>query len=99
MKQLVFIVVMSMLSLFTTAQCPDGPIPKFWHPNQLDSFQLLYPHCDDYDFQFTKIDGVYVKPSETPRKDQLVYVICLIAVLIVILLMIKLVTRKVDYFR
>jgi len=66
-------IILMLLFLFsissTIAQCPKGPEPFFWHPDQLDSFKLIYPNCEKYSWQFTMERGEYIMP----RKGDLLF--------------------------
>lgn len=81
------------------AQCPEGQRQTFWHPSQIDSFKLLYPNCNEFNFQTRMVNGEYVKPKFGTAKDKFQYLIALISILILILCILKIVTSKIEYFK
>lgn len=99
MKGVLILLFIAGLFQIGHAQCPAGQSPTFWHPDQIDSFKVLYPNCDEYSFETTMIDGEYVKPHIGSAKDKMLYVISLIAVLLLLLGLIKIATSKITYFQ
>lgn len=85
--------VISIVSI--NAQCPEGPEPFFWHPDQVDSFKLIYPECEKYSWQFTMERGEYIMPKEG---ENLKYLVTLFIILSFILITIKVITRNIRYF-
>lgn len=86
------------ICLLSSAQCPEGPRPNFWHPDQIDSFKLLYPDCDKYNYQTTMINGEYVKPKLGTVNDKIFYAALLVLMLASIIYVLKIVTTRIEYF-
>ena len=98
MKGALCILVQIMFLHAVYSQCPDGPTPSFWHPDQVDSFKNKYPGCRNFVFQAEMINGEYVKPRKSSLGMNIVYLFSLSGLLLIILFSIKLVTQKIPYF-
>lgn len=99
MNRWILVIIIFCNINFLAGQCPNGPRHNFWHPDQVDSFKVLYPTCDKYNYQFTKINGEYIKPKASLNSSNLAYSATLILTLSLILIILKLITNRIRYFK
>ena len=75
--------------------CPEGEQPIFTRVHQIDSFHMIYPDCEEYNFYGYYNNGV---PIDPPQERRLPYVLTLFTILGGLLLTTKLLFKHTKFF-